>query len=149
MRLVKERDQLWAEAKYRYEQKEPLYLDGELLKAAETIQEKYTYKSPKEGIIIDYLDRKLPDNWDDMECYQRMSWMDEGRNEGTVERKRVCALELWCELFGGSRGTLSNADAREINGILERLPGWVRLPNPVRISKEYGKQRAYEKLETK
>lgn len=145
--LVKERDQIWAEAKYRYEQKEPLYLDGDLLQTAETIQDKYTYKSPKEGIIIDYLERKLPDNWDDMECYQRMSWMDEERSEGTVERKRVCALELWCELFGGSRGTLSNADAREINGILERLPGWERTPFPVTISKEYGRQRAFIKVQ--
>ena len=114
---------------------------------SELIQDKYTYKSPKEGIIIDYLERKLPENWDDMECYARIAWMDQGE-EGSVARKRVCALELWCELFGGSRGTLTNAEAREINGILERLPQWKRLPNPVRINKEYGKQRAYIKAET-
>lgn len=145
--LGDERDQLWAEAKARYLAKEPLYLDDELLAASEEIQDKYTYKSPKEGVIIDYLEHKLPENWDDMECYARIAWMDQGE-EGSIERKRVCALELWCELFGGSRGTLTNAEAREINGILERLPQWKRLPNPVRINKEYGKQRAYVKVET-
>ncbi|MCI9523568.1 MAG: hypothetical protein HFF01_00765 [Erysipelotrichaceae bacterium] len=146
--LPKERDQIWAEAKYRYEQKEPLYLEGDLLKAAETVQDKYTYKSPKEGIIQDYLERRLPVNWDELDCFSRIAWMESG-NEGTVERQRVCALELWCELFNGGKGTLTNADAREINGILDRMEGWRKLPNPVRINKEYGKQRAYEKLETK
>lgn len=39
----------------------------------------------------------------------------------------------------------SYADSREINGILERLPGWSKAPNPIRINKEYGKQRAYKR----
>ena len=95
IQLGEERDQLWAEAKARYLEREPLYLDGELLAVSELIQDKYTYKSPKEGIIIDYLERKLPENWDDMECYARIAWMDQGE-EGSVVRKRVCALELWC-----------------------------------------------------
>ncbi len=145
--LGEERDQIWAEAKARYLAKEPLYLDGKLLMLSEQIQDKYTYKSPKEGVIIDYLERKLPENWDQMECFARIAWMDQGE-QGSIERKRVCALELWCELFGGSRGTLTNAEAREINGILERLSQWKRLPNPVHINKEYGKQRAYIKVET-
>lgn len=146
--LPNERDQIWAEAKYRYEHKEPLYLEGEELRTAEKMQEEYTYKSPKEGIIADYLDRMLPENWDEMGCYERIAWMESG-NIGTVKRSRVCALELWCELFNGSKGSISNADAREINSILDHMEGWRKLPNPVRISKEYGRQRAYECLTTK
>lgn len=142
-----ERDQLWAEAVMRYKQHEPLFLADELEAEAQEIQEKYTYRSPKEGLILDYIEKKVPAGWADMKCYERINWM-EAENDGTIERKRICALELWCEVFNGGKGVMSNADAREINGILERLPGWRKLPNPVRINSEYGKQRAYEKLET-
>lgn len=146
--LPAERDQIWAEAKFRYDHGESLYLEGEALRTAEKVQEEYTYKSPKEGIIADYLDRMLPDNWNEMGCYERIAWTDSGDN-GVRKRTRVCALELWCELFNGSKGSISNADAREINGILDHMEEWRKLPNPVRINKEYGKQRAYERVETK
>lgn len=142
------RDQLWAEAVVRYKAHEPLFLEDELEEEAREIQEMYTYRSPKEGLIIDYLEKKLPSNWEDMDCYSRIAWMEAG-NEGIEDRKRICALELWCEVFNGGKASMSNAEAREINGILERLPNWQKLPNPVKINKEYGRQRAYEKLTTK
>lgn len=146
---IDERDQLWAEAVYRFKKHEPLYLETELENEAQKVQEKYTFRSPKEGIIFDYLEKKLPKDWDNKTSYERMNWMELEDGSGCVDRKKVCALELWCELFNGTKGNMHNADAREINGILERLPSWQKLPNPVRINKEYGKQRAYIKLETK
>ena len=143
------RDQLWAEAVVRFKEKEPLFLESELENEAREIQERYTYRSPREGLIIDYLDKRVPVGWDEMNCYERIAWMEDEDNIGTEERTRICALELWCELFNGAKGTMSNADARELNGILSRLKGWEKLPNPVRINSEYGKQRAYERVETK
>lgn len=143
------RDQLWAEAVARFKEKEPLFLESKLENEAREIQERYTYRSPREGLIIDYLDKRVPDGWDEMNCYERIAWMEDEDNIGTEERTRICALELWCELFNGAKGTMSNADARELNGILSRLKGWEKLPNPVRINSEYGKQRAYERVETK
>ena len=116
---------------------------------AKEIQERYTYRSPKEGLILDYVERKVPIGWNDMSCYERIAWMEDEDNVGTEERTRICALELWCELFNGGKGTMSNADARELNGILSRLKGWIKLPNPVRINDEYGRQRAYKRLTTK
>lgn len=143
------RDQLWAEAVVRFKEKEPLFLESELENEAREIQERYTYRSPREGLIIDYLDKRVPVGWNEMNCYERIAWMENEDNIGTEERTRICALELWCELFNGAKGTMSNADARELNGILSRLKGWEKLPNPVRINSEYGKQRAYERVETK
>lgn len=143
------RDQLWAEAVVRFKEKEPLFLESKLENEAREIQERYTYRSPREGLIIDYLDKKVPVGWDEMSCYERIAWMEDEGNIGTEERTKICALELWCELFNGGKGTMSNADARELNGILSRLKGWEKLPNPVRINNEYGKQRAYERVETK
>lgn len=143
-----ERDQLWAEAVVRYKAHEPLFLEDKLEQEAQQIQEKYTYRSPKEGLIVNYLEKKLPKDWNSMKCFERINWMESGY-EGSEERKRICALELWCEVFNGSKTGMSNAEARELNGILERLPNWSKLPNPVRINDEYGRQRAYEKLTTR
>lgn len=35
-----------------------------------------------------------------------------------VKRDRVCALEVWCEAFGGNIRDLKNAEARELNNIM-------------------------------
>ncbi|EFE47646.1 hypothetical protein HMPREF0863_00286 [Erysipelotrichaceae bacterium 5_2_54FAA] len=139
------RDQLWAEAVMRFKSHEPLFLESKLEQEALEMQEKYTYRSSKEGLIQDYLDTKLPNGWSDMSIYERSIWLEGDHEDGKMLRDRVCVLEIWCELFNGTKSNLSNADSREINGILERLPGWSKAPNPIRINKEYGKQRAYKR----
>lgn len=139
------RDQLWAEAVVRFKEHEPLFLESKLESEALEMQEKYTYRSTKEGLIQDYLETKLPTEWNDMNIYERTIWLEGDHTDGKILRDRVCVLEIWCELFNGTKSNLSNADSREINGILERLPGWSKAPNPIRINKEYGKQRAYRR----
>ena len=46
------------------------------------------------------------------------------KEEGTEVRNRVCAIEIWQELFRGDPKTFTPAQAREINGILRRISGW-------------------------
>lgn len=48
----------------------------------------------REGIVADYLDRLLPDNWNAMDVYQRRAFLGGGEFEtegitGTVRRERV------------------------------------------------------------
>ena len=45
--------------------------------------------------------------------------------EGTVERTEVSNIEIWCECFGRSEGSIQKKDSYEIAGILKRL-GWVK-----------------------
>ena len=43
-----------------------------------------------------------------------------------VPRDRICALEVWCECLDGDPKLMKRSDAKEINLILEHLPGTVR-----------------------
>ncbi len=139
--LPQERDQIWAEAVQRYKDKEPLYLDKELTETATKIQDDHTYHSVREDLVRDYLERKLPEGWKDMTLFERKSWLENPDNQGTVERDRVCLLEIWCEIFDGSKLSFSNQDQRELKAIMTRI-GWERKGN-ARFGNIYGFQRAY------
>ncbi|MDE5757813.1 MAG: virulence-associated E family protein, partial [Allobaculum sp.] len=140
--LARERDQIWAEAKYRYEQGEKLYLSDEVEKAAREMQSEYTYTSVREGIIADYLDLWVPENWKNLSVEARKDWLDRKDLEGVYQRDQISLLEIWVEALDGSRDKFSNTDQREISDILLKL-GWVRDRNPRRVGSDYGKQRVF------
>ncbi|MEH7960898.1 VapE domain-containing protein, partial [Staphylococcus pseudintermedius] len=56
-------NQIWAEAKYFYEQGEDLYLSSELEKEMRAIQSKHTEESPYVGIVEEFLNTPIPSNW--------------------------------------------------------------------------------------
>ena len=62
--LPKEVDQIWAEAYLYWTLGEKLYLPKELEELAQEQQESHREMSGKEGLIIEYLEKKLPANWD-------------------------------------------------------------------------------------
>lgn len=139
-----ERDQLWAEAKARWQTGEPLYLSGELEIVARQMQEEHRASHPWEGLIQEFLEEDLPEDWNRWDLAQRQAYRCGGiRYTGEkVPRERVCAVEIWCEVLGKQRGDMRQKDTREINQLLERVPGWV--PEGVRIAgKAYGKQRCF------
>lgn len=139
--LPKERDQIWAEAVVLFKNHEPLYLDAALQATAQEVQEEHTYRSVREDIVREYLDRKIPENWKDMSQFERKVWLDDADNEGKVQRDRVCLLEIWVEALGGNRLQFSNSDQRELKAIMDRI-GWERKGN-ARFGSIYGFQRAY------
>ena len=139
-----ERDQLWAEAKVRWQTGEPLYLSGELEIVARQMQVEHRANHPWEGLIQEFLEEDLPEDWNRWDLAQRQAYRCGGiRYTGEkVPRERVCAVEIWCEVLGKQRGDMRQKDTREINQLLERVPGWV--PEGVRIAgKAYGKQRCF------
>ncbi|MCK1996813.1 virulence-associated E family protein [Psychrobacillus psychrodurans] len=151
-------NQMWAEAVYQYKAGEELFLTGELEAEALSMQESHTEESPWFGLIQDYLDRKLPETWDDMDVAARRMYMDgdfeeietDGNEIPLVTRERVCALEIWCELFGNDMRKFPMMDRREINDILRRMPGWKAYDSSksgnLRFGKLYGLQRAFTKI---
>ncbi len=152
-------DQLWAEAKHRYESGEKLYLPKALEDEMNEIQESHTEESPWFGIIQDYLETKLPDNWEEMDIGDRKQFIsgDFGLLDGEapedsdalVERTQVCAVEVWVECLGNDIKKFPAMDRREINEILRRMPGWKLYDGnkrgALRFGKHYGVQRAYVK----
>ncbi len=123
--LPKERDQIWAEAKYRYKQGEPLYLEGEPAQRALEVQDEFTFRSSKEEDIANYLDTLLPENWYEMSAADRCAWLenDEEKNTGTMQRDRVSGIEIWVEVFRGPKRTFTTIEQREITSIMKHL-GW-------------------------
>ena len=85
-----------------------------------------------------------------MDLYDRRDYLkhhgEDGYPEGTVVRSRVCALEIWCEVFDGTRQGFRNVDAREMNGILQQLKGWQASKSTARVGNLYGTQRVFKRV---
>lgn len=135
--------QLWAEAKERLAQGEPLYLaeDG-LEEEARVIQDKHLEKDERSGLITEYLDRLLPTNWDDLDTYQRRNWLADEKNEGTEERRDVCILEIWAECLGKDPNSITRRDSIELGRIMKTVKGWRPYGGVIRF-KHYGVQKAF------
>jgi predicted P-loop ATPase len=137
-------DQIWAEAVQSFKNGEQLFLPPHLEEIAKKLQAEFTEESDKAGIVYEYLDTLLPENWDELDLGARRLYLsgDFTGGEGKVKRNKVCALEVWCECFGGDPKQLSNAQSREIRSILDNADGWKRAPGKNRF-KLFGIQRAY------
>lgn len=97
----------------------------------------------REGLVREYLDILLPENWDDMDLFERRNFLTgnelgEIGRKGTVPRTQVSNMEIWCECFGKERANIGRADSNALAAILIKL-GWERLPNKLRIPM-YGPQ---------
>ncbi|KEI05959.1 hypothetical protein Z954_08710 [Clostridium botulinum C/D str. BKT2873] len=143
-------DQVWAEALKLWKDGETLFLTQDLEKEAVKVQEQHTEGSSKEGLIREYLDRLLPENWGDLDIGARRMFIhgsDFGEiKEGTVQRDKVCAMEIWVELFQADPKQMTPVQAREINDILRKIEGWQpysKGTGKLKFGKNYGLQRAF------
>ena len=150
-------DQIWAEAIEYYKCGEELFLKGEVAAEAYSQQRDAMETDAREGIVQEYLDRKLPEGWENFDLYQRRNFLNGSEfggevHEGTVRRMRVCAMEIWCECFGKPREALKKSDAYEIEGILYKLGGWAKYSGStsgkLRIP-GYGVQKTYVRVSDK
>lgn len=142
--------QIWAEAKHYYKAGETLYLNMNLAEMAEKEQRAAMETDEREGMIREYLDTPLPENWDDMNIYERRSYIhgdefERAGKKGTVKRQRVCIAEIWCECFGKDRGSLKRQDSNEIAAIMARLEDWKKSNASMRF-KLYGVAKGYERV---
>ena len=150
---LKDVDQIWAEALYRYEQGEELYLKGDVSKMAKIAQQEAMESDDREGIILDYLETLLPTNWNEMTLYERRVYLNNKElieSKGIVRKSEICIMEIWCECFFRERQDLKRTDSYEIEGILNRIGGWERMTSNKsgKIRFEiYGPQRAFVRIE--
>lgn len=144
--LHKDIDQLWAEATVRWQSGEPLYLAGELEEAARAKQEEHREVSTREGLVLDFLNRQVPADWQNWPLdRRRMFWA--GAVQGDVklvDRDRVCALEVWCEALDGKQKDIRYSDTAEINSIIETLCDWEKSKSSLRFG-YCGAQRGFLK----
>lgn len=150
-------DQIWAEAIHLYNEGEELFLKGAEAEEAYKMQQEAMESDDREGIVQDYLDRLLPDNWSSMDIYQRRAFLGGGEFEtvgvkGTVMRERVCIMEIWVECFGKERQNLKKADSYEIEGILNKIGGWKKYDSNTTGKTKvplYGVQKTFVRMDEK
>ena len=141
-------DQIWAEVCQLWREDSSLMLPDDVLRQAKELQQGHTEGSEKVGLITDYLDKRLPVVWPSMNLFDRRRYLDEYEEDGpdaVQVRDKVCILEIWCEALGGNRNQLTSAIARELNAVMQYLPGWEPNKHPMRFGNLYGRQRAYRR----
>lgn len=147
--LPREVDQVWAEAYIHWMLGEPLYLSKNLEEMAKEQQEDHREASGKEGLIQDFLEHKIPSNWDSLSLSQRQQFWNGNLKmpEDTVmmDREKVCAVEIWIECFHGDPKFMKRMDSTEINNVLLNCRGWKRNKAGRRYG-PHGIQKGFERV---
>jgi hypothetical protein len=141
-------DQLWAEAAYLYEQGETLFLPKELEAQALEVQEQHSERDDRAGIIERYLEKLLPDGWEQRDMYKRREYYqsdDELGEIGKYSRERVCAAEIWVEAFGLKLGDMNTYNTKFIHDAIRTMEDWKPYRYKARFG-IYGLQRGYFKV---
>lgn len=141
--------QIWAEALHLYQQGEKLFLEGKDASIAEEQQKQAMETDERQGLVENYLNTLLPDNWDTMSLFERKNFLSGddfgGTKTGTVPRTQVSNAEIWCECFGNSLSGIKTSDSYAIAAIMMKIDGWEKSGKRKKIPL-YGQQRMYEKL---
>ena len=143
------RDQLWAEAMTYTSEGETPYLSPEMEEEAARMQREAIEYDDREGEVVEYLDTLLPDDWYSWDLNKRVDFFQQtdelkANVEGTMQRERVCAREIFCECFGKPKSQWKHSDGYEIAAIMARLCDWERT-GEARVIPGYGKQRFYQR----
>lgn len=142
-------DQIWAEVVTYYDNGETWYLDNEVEEIARKVQSEHTETNGKLGLIENFIETLLPAGWDTWDLDRRLMFWSGGfgpEQKGTMRRTRVCALEIWQELFKGDPKNYTTQHAREITGLLKSLPEW-SMTTATNCGALYGRQRGFIRKE--
>lgn len=142
------RAQFWAEAKEIWKSGEKLYLEGDLLAEAEKMQQSAMEVDERVGMVEEYLNTMLPDDWDSMDLFQRRNYLNGSEfgspvHKGSELRTEVSNAEIWCECFGKSLQELKPTDSYSIAALMSQIGGWERTTT-IKRQPIYGRQRLYK-----
>lgn len=150
--LKDELDQIWAEAcELAKNEFYSLVLSKEAEKIAKEEQEAHSEDNVFKGIILDYLDKKIPKNWNSLDAFAKRTFLDEYETmskqydeNDLILRDKVCAAEIWEEALKMDIRYLKKSDSIEINKILSTLHKWEKLKQSSRFGK-YGVQKGFKR----
>lgn len=138
-------DQIWAEAYQIYLSGETLFFDSKISNEAKREQAKHSSTDERLGVIEEYLNKLLPDDWDKKDLYDRRTWLDDPlAKKGTIEREYVCIAEIWCECLGKDKKDMTRYSTREINEMLKNLDEWEFISSTKHFE-IYGKQKYFKR----
>ncbi len=139
-------DQIWAEAVYLFNKGEKLYLSKEAESLAKGEQIKHSKSDERKGVIEQFLDLKLPKNWNERDLASRRMFLDSDNLSelGTEQRDYVCMAEIWCELMQKDKDTMTRYNTREIHEVMRGLHEWEFVSSTKNFAL-YGKQKYYQR----
>ena len=135
--------QIWGEAIQIWRKGEKLYLSHALEEEARRIQSNYEVEDPRAGLIEAYLNRLLPEEWDDMDEYSRKTWLDSDA-VGKEQRQVVSGYEIAVEALGVNPKK-DTWVSKDIAKIMEQFPEWRRAESTI-LRKPYGYQRYWRRV---
>lgn len=142
-------DQVWAEALHYYREGEQLWLEGDDAELAKLEREAFTEEDALHGIVQEYVNTLVPENWDSMSPETRYGWLQNNQDDllavGTVPINRVCSLQIWVEALGRRKGDHKRMDLLDISNVLKQLDGWRLLDGTHRCG-PYGPQKVFERI---
>ena len=137
--------QIWAEAYQMWKAGEKLYFDLQESTLAKAEQTRHSTCDERYGVIDDYLERLLPEDWESKDLYDRRKWLEDPlAKAGSVLRDCVCIAEIWCECLHKEKNEMSRYNTREINEILRTFSNWEFVP-ATKTFPIYGKQKYYRR----
>ena len=148
--LKDELEQIWAEAcELAKNEFYSLVLSKETEKIAKEEQEAHSEDNVFKGIILDYLDKKIPKNWNSLDAFAKRTFLDEYEeqvllHDDLIQRDKVCAAEIWEEALKNSIRFMKKSDSIEINKVLASLKEWEKMKATSKFGK-YGVQRGYKR----
>ena len=102
----------------------------------------------REGLVKEYLEKLLPENWDGLDVFDRKHYLQDygkaNQAAGVRKRETVSNLEIWCECFGKPKEDIKPSDSYAIAAIMVRIEGWERMDGRISVP-GYGQQRAYRR----
>ena len=119
-----------------------------MLEEAEKVQQSAMEVDERVGMVEEYLNRMLPDDWDSMDLFQRRNYLQGTEfgtpvHKGSELRSEVSNAEIWCECFGKSLQELKPTDSYSIAALMSQIPGWERTTT-IKRQPIYGRQRLYK-----
>lgn len=135
--------QIWAEAMTLYKQGEKLYLDPKIEEDARQVQQVHMEEDPRSGLIQEFLEMPLSDDWDNLEIWERKNYFLQKKFTGTKRREKVCAAEIWSECLCNDYRNISVWDSRQICDIIRKTPGWIERKPARTTFKHYAKQTTF------
>lgn len=138
-------DQVWAEAVTYFRNGESIHLSSRIELLAKEKQGQHLETDERIGIVADYLERKLPDDWNTYTIPERVGYImkdDPSQVDGDNLRLKVSAMEIWVEAFGKNKSEITQQHARIIHGIMRNMKGWKEYNGKARFG-IYGVTKGY------
>jgi hypothetical protein len=155
--------QLWAEAKKIREAiwdetHEAFRVSEDIEREAAEVAKRHIQTPETTGMIQEFAARQIPEDWWTKTKYgfkwdlaaRREFWenYESGnldKNIKLVERDRICANEIWCELYGKNPGDIKQKDRVAISAALTKLKGFERSDESIRFG-VYGVSKGFKRV---